>query len=266
MVNRRPINCAVVVNWWSCHRPPAPREDEEGRGNGWLHLPLGVVAGDRRASVGGALLVPGSWHHRDSRSRAYAGVPGMTQKGLGSHCGCVESGDLPWTQTALAASSLQSALVLHAIFEVELEQIGWPVSVTKHSPRSVDGIKGQTTFGAPALKQMDWPEQGHESPHSTHCRFWQVCVSPQAAHAAPPGPPQCWKALPGWQVWSAAQQPCGHVSALQAAQTWLMHPCPDRHVAHCSPLAPQAWFVVPGRQAPAASQQPLGQLSASQTH
>ena len=111
------------------------------------------------------------WHPRDSLGRAYAGVPGMTQKGLGSHCGCGLLGCLPWTQTALGASSPQSALVLHEMFETELEQIGWPDSVTKHSPRSVDGIKGQTTFGAPALKQIDWPEHGHESPQFTHCRF-----------------------------------------------------------------------------------------------
>ena len=108
---------------------------------------------------------------RHQLGRAYAGVPGMTQKGLGSHCGCGLLGCLPLTQTALAASSLQSASVLHARFELLLEHTGWPVSVTKHSPRSVAGIKGQTTFGAPASAQMDWPEQGHEFPHSTHCRF-----------------------------------------------------------------------------------------------
>jgi hypothetical protein len=154
---------------------------------------------------------------------------------------------------------------MHVKLENEFEQTGWPASVTKHSP-PVDGTKGQATFGASKLSQMDWPEQRQEFPHSTHCRFWQVCVSLQAAHCAPPGPPQCWKAVPGWQVWSAAQQPCGHVAALQAAHVWLMQPCPDGHVAQRLPPAPQAVFAVPGWQAALASQQPVGQLSASQTH
>src|SRR5215203_542351 len=96
----------------------------------------------RRQNVkrGGTPTVPGSrlrrafhaprtrtgWHRRNSLGRAYAGVPGMTQKGS-------------------AASSLQSASEVHAMFELLLEHTGWPVSVTKHSPSSVAGIKGQTT-------------------------------------------------------------------------------------------------------------------------
>jgi hypothetical protein len=91
-------------------------------------------------------------------------------------------------------------------------------------------------------------------------------VPPHTAHRAPPGPPQCWKALPGWQELSAAQQPCEHVWALHAAHVWSMQPCPDGHAAQDRPPAPQAEFAVPGRHMPAASQQPLGQLSSSQTH